>query len=124
MTVAPKYAVVLSALVFLLCPVTSPQQTQTAGTSEGILTGVVADKFKNAPIRSAFIYVYGGTRQGDFVPKVDSRGRFRVSLSPSLYSVFVAAEGFAPTCAVVQVNAGKTTDYNPRLGADNEHLQQ
>jgi hypothetical protein len=111
----------MSAFVSLTA---SPKQQRPNAATEGALVGTVADKVENAPIPHAFVYVHGGPRKADSVPPVDGLGRFQVSLAPGLYDVFVASPGFLPTCVVVSIESGKTTKYEPRLGADNEHLQQ
>lgn len=105
-------------------PAISPIRAQLNVAPDGVLTGTVADEPENAPIRNAFIYVHGGARRLDVVPTVDGKGQFRAVVPPGLYDVFVAAGGFAPTCKRISVEPGKTTTYDPRLGADIEHLQQ
>jgi hypothetical protein len=99
-------------------------QAQRSG-AQGILTGVVADNAENAPIPYAFVYVHGGYRKARFdasVP-IEGAGRFRVTLTPGLYDVFVAAAGFAPTCTVVSIRPARVTHFEPRLKPDLAHSQ-
>jgi hypothetical protein len=94
--------------------------------SQGVLTGVVADKAENAPIPYAFVYIHGAYKKAhiDASIPIDNAGRFRISLAPGLYDVFVAAVGFAPTCAIVSIRSGEVTTFLPRLGPDLEHSEQ
>lgn len=115
---------VLATLFLSTCLLISAGQTQTTGPKTGVLLGDVADKAENAPIRYAFVYIHSQGRTGDTFPSLDGSGRFRVSLAPGLYAVFVAAAGFSPTCAVISVDADRTITFSPRLGPDLEHLEQ
>jgi len=91
---------------------------------DGRLQGVVADVAENAPIRYAFVLVHSGSRKEDTTAKVDENGRYELRLRPGLYDVFVAAEGFVPSCKKVEIVAGSTTTYKARLKPDAEHLQR
>jgi hypothetical protein len=90
---------------------------------DGKLQGDVADMAENAPIQYAFILVHSGSRKEDVTAKVDANGQYELQLAPGLYDVFVAAEGFAPSCKKVQVVVDGTTTFRARLKPDTEHLQ-
>jgi hypothetical protein len=87
------------------------------------LHGDVADAAENAPITYAFVLVHSGSGKGDFTAKLDDRGRFKLALAPGSYDVFVAAEGFAPSCKKVEISLGHTTTFKGRLKPDVAHLQ-
>ena len=53
----------------------------------------------------------------------DGRGRFQLKLAPGLYNIFVAADGFAPRCKVIEMKASQVTSYRVKLEPDSEHLQ-
>ena len=112
---------VLACCSFIVCGQARPNIA-----SEGILTGVVADKAENAPISYAFVYIHGPYKKAriDTSMPIDNAGQFRISLTPGLYDVFVAAAGFAPTCAVVSIRSGEVTHFEPRLGPDLEHSEE
>ena len=88
-----------------------------------VLSGDVADEAENAPIRNAFVLIHSGSGKGDVTAMLDEQGRFRLLLEPGLYDVFVAAEGFAPTCKKVEISIGHATTFKGRLKPDQEHLQ-
>ena len=83
----------------------------------------MADEAENAPIRNAFVLIHSGSGKGDVTAMLDEQGRFRLLLEPGLYDVFVAAEGFAPTCKKVEISIGHATTFKGRLKPDQEHLQ-
>ncbi len=116
--------VFLAFAQLIFCYLVSVARTQPANRNSGILTGDIADGIEGAPIPSAFVLVHGGGGRPDAVVKLDRTARFSVSLAPGNYDIFVAAEGFAPTCRRVSVVAGRTTRYAPRLKANEETLEQ
>jgi len=66
----------------------------------------------------AFILVYNAA-YGEQTISVEEReaiGRFEVDLKPGAYYVFVALDGYEPTCRVVRITAGKVAEYNPEVG--------
>lgn len=115
----------LALLLLTSFAITSSAARQNTGNKAGILSGVVADKAENAPIPYAFVYVHGSYKKAlfDAAVPITAAGRFRVSLGPGVYDVFVAAAGFAPTCTSISIQAGKVTDFEPRLGPDFANLQ-
>jgi hypothetical protein len=112
----------LPATIFLLF-ISLSALTQTRPESQGKLRGDVADAAENAPIRYAYVMVHSGSGKKDVTVKVDDDGRFELSLTPGLYDVFVAAEGFAPLCQKVEISGDRTIVLMARLKPDEEHLQ-
>jgi hypothetical protein len=51
----------------------------------------------------------------EFTVQTDSAGRFGVYLFPGWWDVFAYSDGFVPTCRVVGVEPGKTTDIEIRF---------
>jgi hypothetical protein len=117
---------VLAFLVLALFNFIVHGQARPAAVGEGVLVGVVADKTENAPIPFAFVYIHGPYKKAriDTPISIDNAGQFRISLTPGLYDVFVAAAGFAPTCTVVSIRSGEVTRFDPRLGPDLEHSEE
>jgi hypothetical protein len=72
----------------------------------GNLRGSVADEAEAAPIKYAFVFVHGKSGKADITAKLDERGGFDLRLPVGLYDVFVAADGFSPTCKKVEITAG------------------
>ena len=85
---------------------------------------MVADKVAKAPIPHAFAYVRGGPRRADSIPPVDGLGRFQVLLAPGPTTFLLHLQAFSLHALLWKSRPGKTVKYDPRLGADNEHLQQ
>jgi hypothetical protein len=112
-----------SAAAFLLFLSLAAIAQMGQGGQGGKLRGDVADAAENAPIRYAFVLVHGGSGKGDVTAKLDEHGRFELPLTPGLYDIFVAAEGFTPSCKRVQISIDQTTTFKSRLKPDAEHLQ-
>jgi hypothetical protein len=115
---------VLVTLLLSLCFFMPAGHAQSADVKTGVLAGDVADKAENAPIRNAFIYIHPQGNSGDAIPKLDGTGRFRISLAPGLYDIFVASAGFSPKCAVISVVPYRTITFSPRLEPDEAHQEQ
>jgi hypothetical protein len=65
-----------------------------------------------------FILAYSAT-YGEQVLPVEERSltaRFDVKLKPGTYYLFVALDGYEPTCHVADILAGEVVLYNPKLG--------
>lgn len=127
----PKAAYYLSTMWFrllivqlLACCLTVSVAAERFEAGNGILAGEVADAIESAPISSAFVLVHrsGGAR--DTVVRLEPSGRFQVPLKPGRYDLFVAADGFVPTCRAVEIVANQTTQFSARLRADVEHAEQ
>jgi hypothetical protein len=94
----------------------------TSIRKHGTLEGNVSDAAEDAPIQTAFIFVHrSGT--SDVSARPDGRGDFQLNLAPGLYDIFVAADGFAPRCKVIEMKASQVTSYRVKLKPDAEHLQ-
>lgn len=104
-----------------LCLVSS--HGQIAGNQTGKLTGDVADVVEKIPIPRAFVYIHGGGI-GNPVIGLDRRGRFEVALAPGFYDVFVAADGFVPSCRKIRIRSQETVTFQVRLQADTEHAEE
>jgi hypothetical protein len=88
----------------------------------GTLKGKVGYASSVSPLPRAFVYVHSESGWGgDKIPRLDEKGKFEISLPGGLYDVFVAAGGFIPTCKVIEVGGGTTTEFNPKLHYDFEH---
>jgi hypothetical protein len=114
-------SIMLGAFVLLLCLSVHSQTKNNA--QRGELRGDVADAAENAPIRDAFVLVHSGSGKGDVTAKLDDQGRFKLPLTPGFYDVFVAAEGFAPSCKKVEISLGHASTFKGRLKPDVAHLQ-
>jgi hypothetical protein len=54
----------------------------------------------------------------------DEPGDFELKLAPGLYDIFIAADGFAPGCKVIEIKASSQgTRYRVKLEPDFEHMQ-
>ncbi len=114
-------SILFGAFVLLFSQSVHSQTKNNAQRSE--LRGNVADAAENAPIRNAFVLVHSGSGKGDITAKLDDQGRFNLPLMPGFYDVFVAAEGFAPSCEKVEISVGHATTFKGRLKPDVAHLQ-
>lgn len=108
----------------LACGLTVSAATARSEASKGILDGDVADAIEGAPISSAFVLIHRGGGSRDTVVRLEPSGKFQVPLAPGRYDIFVAADGFVPTCKVVEIVSDQTTQFSPRLRADVEHAEQ
>jgi hypothetical protein len=90
-----------------------------APTSEsGTLRGVVKDSWQGAPVGGAYLVVHreGGIPEPpDVRLRVADDGTYTVTLKPGVYTIFIAASGFAPICAEVEIESGKTEIFSPRM---------
>jgi hypothetical protein len=115
-----------AGVVCLAFGVTGIAQTAATGQN-GTLSGDVTYVDDGAPIRNAYVVIHRHESTGvgvtDTNARVDSKGMFEFSLAPGLYDVMVAASAFAPTCKKIEITSGKSTEFKPRLEADDEHLQ-
>ena len=109
------------AFVLLLSLSVHSQTKSNAQRSE--LRGDVADAAENVPIAYAFVLVHSASGKGDVTAKLGDQGRFRLPLTPGFYDLFVAAEGFAPSCKKVEISLGHATTFKGRLKPDVAHLQ-
>ena len=114
-------SILAGAFVLLLSLSLHSQTKNNAESSE--LRGDVADAAEKAPIRGAFVLVHSGSGKGDVTAKLDEQGRFNLPLPPGFYDVFVAAEGFAPSCKKVEISIGHAATFKGRLKPDVAHLQ-
>ena len=126
----PKAACYLSTVCvrllivqLVVCCLTASVTAARSDASKGILEGDVADAIEGAPISSAFVLIHrsGGSR--DTVVRLEPSGKFQVPLTPGRYDIFVAADGFVPSCKVIEIVSDQTTQFSPRLRADVEHSE-
>ena len=87
--------------------------------SRGTLKGDVVDA-EGAPIQTAFVLVHRSTAD-DKHGYPDQRGSFEIDLTPGLYDIFIAADGFAPQCKVIEIKAFQLMSYHAILQVDAEH---
>jgi hypothetical protein len=59
----------------------------------------------------------------DIVLQTDAEGRFRASLPPGVYDVFVSSTVFGPTCAKLTIVSGRETRYEPGIHMDDIGLE-
>ena len=84
----------------------------------GNLKGIVKDTGEGAPVGNSYIIAHPSSPQGlgdDIRVPVDRDGVFSIDLRPGFYDIFVARAGFAPVCRKIEIRAGKTTAYMPRV---------
>ena len=108
----------------LSCCLFGSAQTKPDISHAGILSGDVADAFENAPIPRAVVFLRGSGKREIIPIKIDSDGKFELSLAPGYYDIFVGADGFVPMCKVISMESEKTTKFSARLGTDSEHMQE
>jgi hypothetical protein len=76
----------------------------------------------NAPIQNAYVLLHR-SHTTDMTVQTDERGQFTVDLSPGLYDIFVASDGFTPSCKVIKIIASKAVHPGFVLQVDMEHMQ-
>lgn len=101
--------------------------TTWAAGQPGTLSGTVLDPqgaaVSNVSIEVRWNDVNHGTglekgpRSKTLKVKTNSAGEFSVNLQPGDWDVFAYLDGFAPTCTVVLIEPGKTTNTKLRLPA-------
>ncbi len=114
----------LLTLQLLVCCLAASVAAERPEPGNGILAGEVADAIEGAPISRAFVLVHSSGRARDTVARLEPSGRFQVPLTPGRYDIFVAADGFVPTCKVVEIVTDQITQFSARLRADVEHAEQ
>jgi hypothetical protein len=112
---------VLCLMLCCLAPVMGGGQAVTAN---GRLIGTVTELPEGQPVTKAAIYIHSFRNEGDMTTKVDSQGKFVVSLAPGVYDIFVAAPVFAPTCKAIRILPGKTTDVSLKMDFDVENSER
>jgi Carboxypeptidase regulatory-like domain len=127
----PKAACYLSTMCvrllivqLVVCCLIASAAAARSEASKGILDGDVADAIEGAPISSAFVLIHRGGGSRDTVVRLEPSGKFQLPLTPGRYDIFIAADGFVPTCKVVEIVSDQTTQFSPRLRADVEHAEQ
>jgi carboxypeptidase family protein len=109
-------------VVLALCSLCAAQETKSVA-GRGILAGAVVDQF-GAPISGALVFVENEKSSRTQVVRVNGFGRFDFSLAPGCYYVQVRASGFVAARAHLVIARGDTVQFEPNLGADNEHMEQ
>jgi hypothetical protein len=93
------------------------------GTLKGILLDPQGAAVPNAVIELRWNDVNQGAgakkapRSKTLQVRTDTAGQFSVQLAPGDWDVFAYLNGFAPTCAVVRIDAGATTSASLRFPA-------
>ena len=95
----------------LACGLTVSAATARSEASKGILDGDVADAIEGAPISSAFVLIHRGGGSGIRWCGLNLQENSRSS-PPGRYDIFVAADGFVPTCKVVEIVSDQTTQFS------------
>ena len=54
----------------------------------------------------------------DSLLKTDMYGQYSLNLNPGLYDIFITFPSFSPVAKRVKVEAGKVTDFSPKLTFD------
>jgi hypothetical protein len=124
MATISKRLIGFGLFISLSCCLTGSAQTKSDISHAGILSGEVADASENAPIPRAVLFLRGSGKREIIPIKLDSEGKFELSLAPGYYDIFVAADGFVPMCKVISMESEKTTKFSARLGPDSEHMQE
>jgi hypothetical protein len=109
----------IAAALFLIipCGLFAQLPSNTAQEPAGILRGEMSlpsGLFRPHP----FILAYSASFGAQTIP-ADEHGftaRFEVKLRPGTYYIFVALDGWEPTCYVAEIVAGEVIVYNPKLG--------
>ena len=115
-----KKVILLLLLIHAALTISSSSEDagQPTGGSFGVLKGkltIPLGLFRGQP----FILAYSAT-YGEKVIPVEEKGsiaKYEVRLKPGVYYIFVALDGYEPTCHVAEVDPDKVVEYNPRLGA-------
>jgi hypothetical protein len=111
---------VQSALIFVLL-----FGSFARAEEKGVLSGVVTDA-SGAVVPGVVIQVQGWTMNSDNHPvpggaeqtRTDSRGKYRIQLSPGIYDVFVSSSVFGPVAKRVSIHDGAEIDFSPQLSLD------
>lgn len=123
--IGPSFTTSALILMFVLCSTLAAQET-------GVLTGTMSDpqgaRISNSAITLRWNYI--GNRMswnGRKPPRekrprkkfleviTDGAGQFSIKLLSGNWDVLAYRDGFAPTCAIVIVEAGKTANIDLRF---------
>jgi hypothetical protein len=115
-------------LLILCCSLIGMAETGTQQRSndagKGRLIGRIVDIEESVPIRGSFLVIHAENGEGDKSLTVNAKGEYEIELVPGYYDVLAGAVEFSPSCKRVEILAGQQIQFNPKLHADNEHLQQ
>lgn len=116
-------AILVAIIPFLIVTLVMarPTDRRKKAMATGVLKGQMpsqAGLVRPRPFVLAYNPEYGGLPIP--VEPHESNWRFEIKLKPGRYSIFVALEGFEPTCNIVQISAGVVTEYEPKLIGDPE----
>jgi hypothetical protein len=62
------------------------------------IKGRVVDRARGERIPNAYVVIHNNTTVTDTVVRSDNDGKWRGSIPPGVYNIFVASPGFAPHC--------------------------
>jgi TonB family protein len=85
--------------------------------------GKVVDKAERAPISNAYVLVHRNGNTDKSV-RTDGSGRYLIELTPSIYYVFISAEGFAPTCRKILVPKSGKMVFDAVLDVSDVGMQE
>ena len=110
-----------TALFFLAISCTTFAQFPTYPLKElpGVLKGnltLPGGLARPHPFILAYSAAYG--EQDIPVEEDGLTARFAINLKPGIYYLFVALDGYEPTCHVADISGGEVVVYNPKLGPD------
>lgn len=78
---------------------------ELVGEDANGINGKVVDKAEHAPIGNVYVLAHRNGGKDKSV-RTDESGKYVMELLPSIYDVFISADGFAPTCRKIQVPRG------------------
>ncbi len=92
-------------------------QTLASGTLKGVVTDPAGAVVEGVLIR----IVHWGlddkrkTVESEIALHTDTNGQFKVELAPGIYDLFLSGPWSSPVAKQVKVEAGKETEFNPKL---------
>jgi hypothetical protein len=102
---------------FLIAAGTMLAESNQHHESLGVLKGELSlpsGLFRGHP----FILAYSATDGEKIIPVKEkaSIATYEVRLKPGVYYIFVALDGYEPTCHVAEIDPDRVVEYNPTLG--------
>jgi len=102
------------ACTLLLCTASAVASSTIAGTvldSEGaVIAGAQISVHKDPVSRTA--------KAADVTVYSDSKGQFKIDVTPGFWDIFVSAPAFSPQCTKLRVSDSAPGVYTPQLHAD------
>jgi outer membrane cobalamin receptor len=109
-----RLAVFISTLLFCVSLSAARNSTKPNAIPTATLTGRLADP-SSAPIAGARVSAQEANGAKDYRAVTNADGRYRLTLAPGQYRVRISDASFAPVEREIEVRAGATVEWSPRL---------